>query len=336
MKIRKEFIIGLVASITLVGAYVGYSFLKGKDIFNKTNNYYVLYDKIAGLSESNSVYVNGYKIGLVSDLTLLQDFEKGNRVLVQIQIDNTVKIPKNSVAKIESDFLGVNTINIVYSKDSLFAENGDTLLAAIASTIQEEVSLQIQPLKVKTERMLASLDTILESIKYVFNEETQRSLANSFASIQTTIENIEHSSYTLDTVLTSQKSVIGEILNNVYSITNNLKENSDQINNAIANFSAFSDTLAQIDLHSTIVAAEKALNDFQAISDKINKGEGSLGMLVNNDTLYIELEAAAHEMNKLVEDIKLNPQRYLHFSVFGKNPKRNVYVDPDSLIEQKK
>lgn len=335
MKIRKEFYIGLIASITLVGAYLGYNFLQGKDFLNRTSSYYVLYDKISGLSESNSVYVSGYKIGLVGNITLIQDLKNGNKVLVEMLVDNTIKIPKNSVAKIESDFLGVNTINIMYSSEEELAQDGDTLKSAIATTIQEEVSMQIQPLKVKTERMLASLDTILESIKYVFNEKTQRSLANSFASIQTTINNIEHSSFTLDTVLTSQKGAIARILDNVNSITSNLKDNNTQITHAINNFASFSDTLARLDLHKTIAAAEKALGDFQSISDKINRGEGSLGMLVNNDTLYHELEAAAHEMNKLVEDIKLNPNRYLHFSVFGRNPKRNVYVDPDSAIRKK-
>ncbi|MBN2746001.1 MAG: MCE family protein [Bacteroidales bacterium] len=330
MKIRKEFYLGFVATFTIVSAYFGYNFLRGKDLLDRTYNYYIIYDKIAGLSESNSVYLNGFKIGLVSGLDLLQS-DGSNRVLVEIQVDKTVRIPKNSVAKIESDFLGVNTISILFSNNPDFAEDGDTLNSAIATTIQEEVSMQILPLKAKTENMLATLDTVLESIKYVFNEETQRSLANSFASIQKTINNIEHSSFTLDTVLTTQKGVISRILENVHSITSNLKNNNEQINRAIANFSNFSDSLAKIDLRKTIYAAEKALSDFQSISDKINRGEGSLGMLVNNDTLYHELEAASHELNKLVEDIKLNPQRYLHFSVFGRSPKRNVYVDPDSV-----
>lgn len=330
MKIRKEFYIGFVATITLVGAYIGYNFLQGRDIFDRSTKYYIIYDKIAGLAESNSVYLSGFKIGSVSSLTLIQE-DKSNRVLVQILVDKTIKIPKNSVAKIESDFLGVNTISMIFGNSDELAVEGDTLLPAIATTIQEEVSLQILPLKVKTENMLATLDTVLESIKYVFNEETQRSLANTFTSIQTTISNIENSSFTLDTVLTSQKGAIAHILDNVNSITSNLKNNNDEINRAITNFANFSDTLAQIDFKKTILAAEKALNDFQEISNKINSGEGSLGQLVNNDTLYNQLEQSAQELNKLVEDIKLNPHRYLHFSIFGRNPKRNVYVDPDSI-----
>lgn len=327
MKVRKEFYIGLVATITLVGAYIGYNFLQGKDIFNRNYKYYIIYDKISGLAESNSVYLNGFKIGSVSNLTLIQSDET-NRVLVEILVTKEVKIPKNSIAKIESDFLGVNTISMILGNSDVLAVEGDTLESAIASTIQEEVSMQIMPLKAKTENMLATLDTVLESIKYVFNEETRNSIASSFLSIQTTIQNIEHSSFTLDTVLTTQKGAIVRILDNVNSITANLKNNNDKITHAIANFSNLSDTLAKLELRKTIIAAEKALVDFQLITDRINRGEGSIGQLVNNDTLYVELESAAHELDKLVEDIKLNPQRYLHFSIFGRNPKRNVYVDP--------
>jgi len=334
MKIRKEFYIGLIATVTLVGAYIGYSFLQGKDIFNKSTTYYVFYDKIAGLSESNSVFLNGFKIGSVGGIEL-QQFDSLNRVKVKLVINKGIRIPKNSIAKIQSDFLGVNTISMVLSREDELATEGDTLRAALATTIQEEVSMQMLPIKMKTENMLATLDTVLESIKYVFNKETQKTLANTFLRIQTTIENIEHSSFTLDTVITSQKGAIERILYNINAITLNLKENNADITRAIGNFADLSDSLAQIDIKSTIEKADKALADFQLITDRINRGEGSLGQLINNDTLYIELEAASHELNKLLEDIKLNPQRYAHFSVFGRNPKRNVYVDPDSLKTQK-
>ena len=330
MKIRKEFYIGLIATVTLVGAYLGFNFLQGKDLFDRNNKFYVLYNKIAGLSESNSVYLNGFKIGSVSKIQLLPG-DSLHRVLVELSIVKDIEVPKSSIAKIQSDFLGVNTISMIFSKSKEMAADCDTLNAAIATTIQEEVSMQMLPIKQKTENMLASLDTVLESIKYVFNKETQRTLSNTFKRIQTTIENIEHSSFTLDTVLTSQKGAIATILSNINSITLNIKNNNDKISRAIGNFASLSDSLAQIDIKNTIEKADMALADFQVIVDKINRGEGSLGQLVNNDTLYIELEAASHELNKLLEDIKLNPQRYAHFSVFGRNPKRNVYVDPDSL-----
>ncbi|OIP01354.1 MAG: hypothetical protein AUJ98_04655 [Bacteroidetes bacterium CG2_30_33_31] len=334
MKIRKEFYIGLVATFTLVGIYLGYNFLQGKDIFNRTQKYFVVYNKIAGLNVSNSVNLNGFKIGMVSNLELIKNDSLG-RIIVELSIDKNIKIPRNSIAKIESDFLGLNSISMVFVKSDSYAKDGDTLISQVASTIQEEVSIQMLPIKVKTENMLGSLDSILEAVKYVFNKETQANLANTFLRIKSTIENIEHSSYTLDTVITGQKSAIIRILSNINSITENLRNNNDEITHAIGNFAAISDTLAQINIKSTISKADLALGDFQKIVDKINRGEGSLGLLVNDNKLYKELHAASKELDQLLQDMKLNPQRYVNFSVFGRNQKRNVYVSPDSATVKK-
>ena len=160
---------------------------------------------------------------------------------------------------------------MVLSREDELAVEGDTLRAALATTIQEEVSMQMLPIKMKTENMLATLDTVLESIKYVFNKETQKTLANTFLRIQTTIENIEHSSFTLDTVISDQKGAIERILYNINAITLNLKENNADITRAIGNFADLSDSLARIDIKTTIEKADKALADFQAITDRINR-----------------------------------------------------------------
>ena len=145
----------------------------------------------------------------------LQQFDSLNRVKVKLVINKGIRIPKNSIAKIQSDFLGVNTISMVLSREDELAVEGDTLRAALATTIQEEVSMQMLPIKMKTENMLATLDTVLESIKYVFNKETQKTLANTFIRIQTTIENLEHSSFTLDTVIPAQKGAMERLLYNI-------------------------------------------------------------------------------------------------------------------------
>lgn len=333
MKIRKEFYIGLVATFTLVGVYLGFNFLSGKDIFNRNTKYVVVYEKIAGLSVSNSVHLNGFKIGMVSDLELMQD-DSLARILVELSIDKNIKLPKNSVAKIESDFLGLNTISIIKGSSDEIAQEGDTLHAAIATTIQEEVSTQMLPIKAKTENMLASLDSVLEAIKYVFNKETQKTLANTFQRIQSTIENIDHASSTLDTMITGQKGDFEQIFANLTAITNNINDNNEKISLIIQNFADISDSLAQVDIKKTIDKADKALENFASISEKINSGDGSLSLLLNNDTLYRQLESASHELDKLLEDMKLHPKRYVHFSVFGKSDKKNAYKDPD--LEEKK
>ncbi len=327
MKIRKEFIIGIVASFTLVAFYWGFSFLKGDDIFAKERQFVLVYDKVAGLNVANPVTVNGMKIGKVSYVNFLPN-DPNARILVRIKLTSDIEIPSNSIAVIKSDFLGVNSIELKFRKSEAFAKTGDTLQTSVATTIQEEVSMQMLPIKLKAEDMMASLDSVLVAIKYIFNKETQKNLANTFERIQTTIVNLEHSSYGLDTIISGQTTRLDRIFAHVESITYNLNENGKEIDNIINNFSDLSDSLVKVDLKATMDKMDNALAGFQDIVDKINSGEGTMGQLINNDSLYIELEAASTELHELLEDIKLNPKRYVKVSVFGgKND--DPYISPE-------
>jgi len=335
MKIRKEFVIGIIASFTLIAFYWGFSFLKGNDIFKKEREFVLVYDKVSGLSISNTVSINGLTVGKVSYVGFLPN-DTNAKILVRIKLDNEIEIPSKTVAIIRSDFLGSNHIDLKLRSSNSFAKPGDTLLTSVATTIKEEVSMQMLPIKVKAEEMMASLDSVLGAIRYIFNKETQENLAATFVSIQNTINALEHSSYGIDTLISSQAGRLNRIFANVESITKNLDENGDKIDNVIANFSKLSDSLAQVDIKKTLVQMDKALSGFQEIVDKVNRGEGTMGQLVNNDTLYYELEGASRELHQLLEDIKLNPNRYVKVSVFG-GKNNDEYVNPnDTLVDSKK
>ena len=335
MKIRKEFVIGIIASFTLIAFYWGFSFLKGNDIFKNEREFVLVYDKVSGLSISNTVSINGLTVGKVSYVGFLPN-DTNAKILVRIKLDNEIEIPSKTVAIIRSDFLGSNHIDLKLRPSNSFAKPGDTLLTSVATTIKEEVSMQMLPIKVKAEEMMASLDSVLGAIRYIFNKETQENLAATFVSIQNTINTLEHSSYGIDTLISSQTGRLNRIFANVESITKNLDENGDKIDNVIANFSKLSDSLAQVDIKNTLVQMDKALSGFQEIVDKVNRGEGSMGQLVNNDTLYYELEGASRELHQLLEDIKLNPNRYVKVSVFG-GKNNDEYVNPnDTLVDSKK
>jgi phospholipid/cholesterol/gamma-HCH transport system substrate-binding protein len=175
---------------------------------------------------------------------------------------------------------------------------------------------------------MLSIDSVLVIIKSIFNENTQKNLEQSFESIRYTIQNLEHTTYNIDTLVVTQRVKLANIIGNVESISLNIKKNNDKISNIITNFSSISDTLAKAKIASTIENANKSLKSFSEIIDKINRGEGSLGMLVNNDSLYNNLNGASKQLNELVEDVKLNPQRYVNISVFGGGKKKNKYEAP--------
>ncbi|RLD44704.1 MAG: hypothetical protein DRI86_06860 [Bacteroidetes bacterium] len=333
MKIRKEFIIGIVATITLFAAYWGFSFLKGNDIFTKERELVLIYDRVAGLNVSNPVSVNGLKIGKVSKINFIEN-DSNARVLVRIKLTNDIAIPSNTIAIIRSDFLGVNKIDLQLMPSKTNAKSGDTLKTAMATTIQEEVSMQVAPLKAKAEDMMASIEAIMVSFKMVFNEETVDGLAETFRRIKTTIINLENSTKNLDNLISGETNHIANTLSNLESISSNLNSNNKKINNVINNFSNLSDSLVKLDIKSTFDKVDHAMVNFSEIADKINNGEGSMGKLVNNDTLYIELEAATRELHLLLEDIKLNPKRYVQVSVFG-GKNKDEYVNPEDVEEKK-
>lgn len=323
-KIKKEILIGFIATLSLGFAYWGFTFLKAKELFNNNRRVVVIYDRIAGLNVSNPVLINGFKIGHVTDIYLLPN-DSLARIVVKFQLSNKIDIPKNSIAKIESDLLGTNKINIIFVPSDGFIKSGDTLRAEIATTIQEEVSQQMLPIKMKAEEMMSSLDSILVSIRYIFNRETQESIGQSFKNIQATIESLKSTSYNLDTLMSSQKNKMERIVTNIETISQNFASNSVVIDKMIHNFANFSDSLAAINLKQTLAKADRVLSDVESITYKINNNQGSLGLLVNDKKLYEELEATAKQMKELSEDIKLNPHRYINVSVFGKSKNKVPY-----------
>lgn len=317
MKIKREAKIGIVLLLALGLMYFGFNYLKGKNLFEKTRVFYAVYSNVKGMMTANPVLVNGLKVGQVTNIDFIPGDTSG-LILVSFIINKDINIPKNSVARIETDFLGQNVISIRLGNLKTYFSSGDTIPSEIATTIQEEVSLQMMPLKRKAESLMMGMDSVLEVIRFIFNEQTRENISRSFESIKNTIANLEHTTGNIDTMVLSQRGRFERIVSNVELISLNIRSNNDRITNIIQNFSSLSDTLIKANIAHTIQQADIALMETSLILEKINRGEGSAGMLLNNDSLYNKLDKAAIELGLLLEDMKLNPQRYVHFSVFGK------------------
>lgn len=314
MKLSKEVKAAVIVISGLVALIWGFNFLKGTNIFSTQRTFYAIYKQIDGLQNGNPVMINGYKVGQVGGIHFIDD----GRLMVNLVVDADVKIPKNSVARIaSSDLLGSKNVQIVLKNHIQLAQDGDTLHADNQASITDEFNSQIAPIKEKAENLLASTDSILTTIQYIFNRTTRDNIASSFASIERTLKSLERSSYTLDTLMYSQKSRLRNIFENVESISYNLKNNNERISKIFSNFSLLSDSLVKSDFTATIRNAGVILDKTGSIMDKINKGEGSLGLLINNDSLYNHLSSSSSELNKLIVDINANPKKYVHFSFFG-------------------
>jgi phospholipid/cholesterol/gamma-HCH transport system substrate-binding protein len=241
------------------------------------------------------------------------------KVLVTLVLDDEVNVPKNSIARVvSSDLLGSKAIQLVLGTGTDYAESGDTLVASQEDNLKQAVNKTIAPLQKKAEGLISSIDSVMVVVQQVFNESARQNLAKSFENIKDAIASLETTSYRLDTLVNSEKAKISSILSKINHLAGTLDENSGKLANVINNFSNISDSLAQSNLKQAINNADVALSQASSIMTKINKGEGSLGLLVNNDSLYRKLDKSSEDLDKLLKDLRINPERYVHISVFGR------------------
>lgn len=310
MKIANETKVGILAAFSIALLIIGYNFLKGNAIFSSETVLYARYSHVDGLAVSKPVLINGYQIGRVDKLQLQPD----GSILATLKINGKYEIPKNSIAKLEStDLLGSKAIIMGLGSGEVYAEDGDTLNANVQKGILETV----QPVQKKAEMIIAKMDSILTSVNTILNPNFQKNVDKSFNSISATLAALESTSKKVDNLVGSEGSRVSVILANVEAISSNLKQNNQKISAILNNINSITDQVAAANFKQTIENANKAVTDLQTIVGKINNGQGSLGMLVNDTKLYDNLNNASKNLDNLMIDLKSNPKRYVHFSVFG-------------------
>jgi len=321
VKLSKEFKIGIVVVFAISAFIWGLSFLKGSNLFSHKYYLYAVYPKIEGLIPASPLLINGYKIGQVNSIQLIT---KGGKpfVLVKFLLTEDVQIPKGSIAKaISSDLLGTKAVEINFSENTEFVKSGDTLDADAEVNLQNAVNAQIAPLKAKAENLIGSIDSVMTVVNAILNTKTRENLDKSFESVRKAILTLEQTAYKLDDLVGSEKAKISAILTHLNGITANLDKNGEKINNIINNLSNMTDSLAKAELKQAITNADKSMKELNILLAGINQGQGTLGKLAKNDTLYYNLNRSTEDLDKLLKDLRYNPERYIHFSVFGRKDK---------------
>lgn len=319
MKITKEIKTSiLVLSGILLFIFI-FNYLKGENLLNSSRKITAIYDNVEGLIPSAAVTINGHKIGKVQDITFTED--GSGKLEVLMLIDSNFKFSKNSTAELyESGLIGGKAIAIVPANDG--AENvisGDVLGSEIKPGLTDLVNQRLTPLQQKIEKVMESTDVLLANINSVFDEKTKSNIRGSFSQLEQTIASFESTSNALNALLQDNKTSITTTLDNFSNISENLSE--------------VSSNLAEADLKQTINGLQSTISNFDQLLKNIEKGEGSIGKLMKDEGLYNNLEGALGQMEALLEDMKLNPKRYVHFSLFGKKPK--PYSTDDSNNKSK-
>ncbi len=321
MTISREIRVGILVTAGIAMLYIGLNFLKGKNIFSRSRTYYAVFEDVDQLMVSATVQVNGFKVGIVDEVRFSS--KNSNKVLVKFLIteDNLV-IPDDTEAHIVSDLLGSRTLDLQLGASNLPANSGDTLTSVIDRGITDEIKSALLPLKVKIENLASSVDTVLSGLNNVFNKKTQDGLVNSFESVNSSILRFEHTVTEFDLLVTNERGKLSRIFSNVESITENLKNNNEKLSSVFANIDRITDDVAKSNVKQTMDDLQKSMKSLKAIVEKTERGEGSLGKLIVDDSLYTNLNQSSLNLSLLLEDMKANPKRYVHFSVFGKGEKK--------------
>lgn len=258
--------------------------------------------------------INGYQVGKVQNIAL----QPSGKSVVSFTLDHDFQFSKNSTVQLqENGFIGGKTLAILLKKDGLTAISGDTLRTEVTPGMIDAFKDQLTPLQAKLEGMIISADSLLTAVNKILDEEARSSIKKSITDLNATVSNFRQASGTLNTILDTNKEKLGNALDNVDTIT--------------ANFSKVSDSLANIEFNKTVKQLQSTIAGFDAILAGIEKGEGTVGKFLKDKELYDNLAGASLQMEQLLEDMKLNPKRYVHFSLFGKRPKQ--YEKPEETNE---
>ncbi len=321
MKVSNETKVGALAAISITLLILGFNFLKGKNLLSKANTeIYAVFDKVDGLNIANPVTINGLQIGKVYEM-----YEKNRNlegIVVSINLEKDIDIPKNSFASISSDLLGSASITITKGTGTAMMQNGDTLLTQNTSGLLEGLKAQLNPALNSVNGAVLSLDSLLKVIGTYFDPATK----NNFHAI---VGNLSRSSAELQKLLDAQTGVLAKTLGNLNQFTGNLAKNNGKIDTTLSNLSKASNKFANLKLEETLNSLQGTVNELKGVVAKANSKDGSIGLLLNDPKLYRNLESTSYKLNILLDDFRTHPKRYVNVSVFGgKKDKTGALTSP--------
>lgn len=293
----KEAKIGLVSIVSLALLYIGINYLKGVNLFKPVNHYYVAFSNVKGVTVSSPVFVEGFKVGLVREISY--DYDTTGKISVLVSLEDKMRINKGSYITVVNSFLGGAELHIHLNTfvDDYF-HSGDTIEGRMETDMMTSVQENLLP---GIEQMMPKLDSILGGLQTLVNHPA---LTQSLAHVEQTTASLEHSSRRLDQLLAKDVPVIVE---NLKGIT--------------TNFESVSGQLKELDLAGTMRTVNATLANLKLTTDKLNSADNSLGLLLNDRQLYDNLNGTMENASLLLLDLREHPKRYVHFSLFGSKQK---------------
>lgn len=305
----KELKIGIISIIIVVAFFWAFNFLKGHDLFDgKSRSFQVEYSKIGGLNRASSVTINGLKVGQVDDIEFNTTPEKRGHLIVSFSVENDFEFSKNSVVKIYSpNPLAGSNLAIIPNYEGETAVSGDILKGEMEESLFTSIGEKLDPIQSKLESVLIGADTLFQRVNHVLDQKTTNSIKRSVRGLELTISDMRKTLVSVNSLIDSSAVEFNLTMKSTRKITEDL--------------SKVTDTLANSNIGEILRKAEMTLTSVNHMLDGMDQGKGTFGKLVNDPALYNNLTSMSKELEELLREMKLNPKRFVHFSLFGKRAK---------------
>jgi phospholipid/cholesterol/gamma-HCH transport system substrate-binding protein len=325
MKITNETKVGVLTAIAITLLILGFNFLKGESLF-KTGNFLIAkFTDAKGLQKSNPVFVNGFQVGTIYGM---ENDDSLRNIIVTIKLNKGYKIPNNSQAYVKENPLGINSVQIVLGDSKTFLKSDATIATFNSDGLLGSISNELEPLSAQLKNTLTSFNKVLTNINGILNAETSNHLQQVIANAAQITTSLHQSSLNLQAMLDKDNGSLAQSLNNVQSFTGNLEKNNATIDSILNNAQATTKNLLKADFENTLNEFKKAAMELNTTIAKINSSQGSLGALLNDKTLYNNLNNTVRSANILLDDLRAHPKRYVNISVFGKKDKSQPLMAP--------
>lgn len=311
MKLRNEYQIGIAVLVTFIVLILGINFLKGKTFFSGQKTYYAIYDDVTGMHESSYIYVNGMKAGHVVKISPMT--RKNDKFLVELSVDKNIDIPKDSrLTLFSAGLMSGQALRIDLGRSEALLQTKDTMQGGIEKGLTDEIA----PMGETLSSILKRIDTLTNTLNRTIDEQAKQNIQLTLTNINQISQRLNNVAMNVDNLVSKDKDKLDRIVSNVESITRNLVDNNQAISNIISRFDNISSDIEKQNIGYTLAKVKTSLESINSMLNKIEKGEGNIGMLLSDEGLYRNITSAAKDLDELILDLKKNPKKYIHVSVF--------------------
>jgi phospholipid/cholesterol/gamma-HCH transport system substrate-binding protein len=315
VKISNETKVGTIAVVAVTLLILGFNFLKGKKLFSSSKDVIARFENVQGLTNSNPVMVNGLQVGTVYSLSPSKDMRE---ILVTLNITSDINIPSNSIAVIKPSLLGITSLDINLGNAQTYLKHKDTISTMANAGTLDNILKKVDPVLFEVTNAVSSLDSFLKNMNSIVDPRAKNNIGSALDNLNKITTSLTLSAASLEILLNTQTGTMAKTLNNLSSVTGNLASNNDKITGVITNLDKTATNLSQLDLKGTLDSLNGTISNLKSLVGKLNSNDGTIGLLLNDPNLYKNLASTANKLNILIDDVRVNPKRYVNISILGK------------------